>query len=42
MPAGFWESFDTGQDTGAPVSPDYEKGGRFEGLLSRVEVKLAP
>ncbi len=40
IPVGFGESFDTGRDTGAPVSPDYTGEGAFAGRIERVEVKL--
>ncbi|MBL8549044.1 MAG: arylsulfatase [Hyphomonadaceae bacterium] len=42
LPAGFGETFDTGRDTGAAVSPDYEREGAFAGTLHRVEVSLGP
>lgn len=42
LPAGFGEAFDTGRDTGVPVSPDYQHEGLFQGQLKRLEFKLGP
>jgi hypothetical protein len=36
------ETFDTGLDTGSPVSDQYASPFRFTGLLNRVEVDIAP
>lgn len=38
--AGLGETFDTGRDTGAPVTRDYENEGRFEGEIERIDVTL--
>lgn len=38
--AGNGETFDTGIDTNVPVSPDYENGGKFNGEIRRIEVKI--
>lgn len=39
-PVGFGETFDTGRDTGAPVSPDYEGENPLCGRLLRLTVTL--
>jgi len=36
------ETFDTGLDTGSPVSNDYEAPNRFTGTLEKVTIDLAP
>lgn len=38
--AGNGETFDTGVDTNVPVSPDYDNGGKFNGEIRRIEVKI--
>lgn len=40
--AGIGETFDTGRDTGATVTDDYEGDGRFAGTISKVEVTIKP
>jgi arylsulfatase len=37
---GFGETFDTGRDTGAPVSPDYEGENPLSGKLLKLKVTL--
>jgi arylsulfatase len=34
------ETFDVGQDTGSPVSKDYDKDNVFSGNLDRVVIKI--
>jgi arylsulfatase len=36
------ETFDTGEDTGSPVSDAYKAPFRFAGTIKRVEIDLAP
>jgi arylsulfatase len=36
------ETFDTGEDTGSPVSDLYQAPFRFTGTIKRVEIDLAP
>ena len=36
------ETFDTGMDTGSPVSADYESPFAFTGSLKKVEIDIAP
>ncbi len=36
------ETFDTGLDTGSPVSDAYQSPSRFTGKLSKVEIELTP
>jgi arylsulfatase len=36
------ETFDTGLDTGSPVSNLYQSPFRFTGILNRIEIDLAP
>ena len=36
------ETFDTGLDTGSPVSDDYQSLFKFTGKLKKVEIDLAP
>lgn len=38
--AGSGETFDTGRDTNAPVSLDYQRGGRFNGEIQKVQVNI--
>lgn len=40
LPAGFAETFDTGRDTGVPVSPDYAANGTFAGNLRKVTFRF--
>lgn len=40
LPAGFAETFDTGRDTGAQVSPDYTAGGTLVGDLRKVTFRF--
>ena len=42
LAAGFAETFDTGRDTGAQVSPDYSGGGMLQGDLRKLTVRLEP
>ncbi len=41
-PGGIGETFDVGQDTGAPVTSDYPVLGRYPGDINEVEVSLGP
>jgi arylsulfatase len=36
------ETFDTGEDTGSPVSADYKAPFRFAGTIKKIEIDLAP
>jgi arylsulfatase len=36
------ETFDTGEDTGSPVSDLYKAPFRFAGTIKKVEIDLAP
>ena len=36
------ETFDTGEDTGSPVSDLYQAPFRFTGTIKKVEIDLAP
>jgi arylsulfatase len=36
------ETFDTGEDTGSPVSDVYKAPFRFAGMIKKVEIDLAP
>jgi arylsulfatase len=36
------ETFDTGRDTGVPVSPEYNHEGLFTGTIRKVQVELQP
>jgi hypothetical protein len=36
------ETFDTGLDTGSPVSDQYEAPFRFTGTLNKIEINIAP
>ena len=36
------ETFDTGLDTGSPVSNLYESPFRFTGTLNKIEIDIAP
>ncbi|HTG52881.1 MAG TPA: arylsulfatase, partial [Candidatus Tectomicrobia bacterium] len=36
------ETFDTGEDTGSPVSDLYQSPNRFTGTISKIEINLAP
>lgn len=40
MANGFTETFDIGRDTGAAVSPDYDREGHFDGTIHKVEVRF--
>ena len=36
------ETFDTGEDTGSPVSDSYKAPFRFGGTIKKIEIDLAP
>ena len=40
MNAGLYETFDIGQDTGVPVSPDYQDGGVFDGQIRKIDIDI--